>query len=313
MSNEAQFNSSPVINDFLNFCSEEAAPFVGEIKLSRQLDPPLFNEAADLLLNLAKISLGNNFPKQVVSGYRNLMIDTIKCQMRYEASGHYESSSYAEVRARTYDSGDFMNLYHWGVFVETFGWRHHLKMLKMFRDDFISRLESEERPLLLDLGCGSGVWHFLAQHFLPKLSILGVDISDTSIAIVRNLVAQLKKEDSISYVQADATSYESDQLFDAGICCLLLEHLEKPEDIFKVFQKALNPRGYAFVSCALTAAEVSHIHEFKDELEVAALAVANGFRVLHMQSFAPDNFPAGKKYLPRSLAMIIQKKVNEIW
>ena len=75
----------------------------------------------------------------------------------------------------------------------------------------------------------------------------------------------------------------------------------------------LENKGYAFITGALTASEVDHIYEFRRESEIVLMAEEAGFRVVSMYSAAPSSHPDSYRFLPRSLALILQKRKNDIW
>ncbi len=75
----------------------------------------------------------------------------------------------------------------------------------------------------------------------------------------------------------------------------------------------LETKAYAFITAALTAAETDHISEFRRESEIVLMAEEAGFRVVSMYSAAPPSHPDSHRFLPRSLALILQKRKNDIW
>lgn len=110
----------------------------------------------------------------------------------------------------------------------------------------------------------------------------------------------------------DALEYRNSEA-DAGISCFLLEHLENPSALLDNLAANLKPRAYAFVTGALTAAEVDHIAEFRNESELIAMAEAAGFRVVAMTSASPAVYPNSMRFLPRAMAMVLQRRDNDIW
>ena len=77
--------------------------------------------------------------------------------------------------------------------------------------------------------------------------------------------------------------------------------------------KLVIPGGKAFLTGALTAAQIDHIYEFRYESEFVALAEHHGFRVLEMRSAGPTRTLRGARFLPRSAALILQKRVYDNW
>lgn len=294
---------------------EELKPvFAKEVKRAYLSKTELFEELATPMLEWAKASLGADYQKILIDGYCYFVVDVNRSQARYEITGKYEFSSYDEVYKATYDSPEFMNLYHWGVYTTTFAWLHHLELYQFYRDNFLNPFfTSNKKGNLIDLGAGSGIWHFLFQRHLKGWLATAVDISETSVEAASVMSKVIDQAQSTEYVVGDALVYKGNKLFDAGISCFLLEHLENPDQLLKSLSYNLKNGSYAFITAALTAAEVDHIFEFKRESEIILLAEKAGFRVIKTYSSAPSGVPESKKYLPRSMALILQKRQNNIW
>jgi 2-polyprenyl-3-methyl-5-hydroxy-6-metoxy-1,4-benzoquinol methylase len=301
------------VENFLNYFREEAAAFYHEIERSRKSDPEAFNEIAEYLLSIAEMQIGDNCNEVLVEGYCTFVMEVNKSQREYEINRQYRYKTYAEVYKKTYDNPEFMKLYHWGVFVTTFAWEHHLRIYRMFRDQFLPLATNQEQSHLLDLGSGSGVWHLLALKLRGNLKSTAVDISRTSIDISRETAQRIGFGGVTDYICMDALEFSPAVPYDAGISCFLLEHLETPQKALEVLCNAIKDRSYAFLTCALTAAEIDHIYEFKYEHEVAKIIYDAGFRIIRSLSSSPSSFPPDKVFLPRSFALILQKRSNAIW
>ncbi len=302
------------LDGFLERFQMERPAFVQEILNAQQAYPDLFHELANPMLEWAEARLGEEYIDTLIHGYCTFVLGVNRSQSRYEKERQYQFSSFDDVYQTVYGDENFMRYYHWGVFVTTFGWRHHLPLYQLYRDNFLQRMSLRSGPQrLLDLGCGSGVWHILASRALEELHVCAVDISPTSIALSQDTVANLGLSGSINYICADALDYKLKTPVDAGVSCFLLEHLEKPADLLKNLADNIAPRGIAFVTCALTAAECDHIFEFRRESEPIALAEAAGFRLLECCSSAPIKIPDDRHYLPRSMAMVLERRKAEIW
>jgi hypothetical protein len=66
-----------------------------------------------------------------------------------------------------------------------------------------------------------------------------------------------------------------------------------------------------FITTALTAAETDHIYEFRRESEVLLLAEEAGFRVVASLSATPLVDRGAALYIPRSMALSLQKRGDE--
>jgi len=301
------------LDSFLAQLEETATPFFSQIQRTRDQNKPAFDDIGEFAIKLAEIQLGDGYLDHLIEGYCAFVLDVNRSQLEYEATRRYRHSSFNEVFAEVYDDPEFMSLYHWGVFVTTFAWEHHLKIAEFYRKDFLPLFTDVELPTLLDLGCGSGIWHLLAHREIPGLSSTGIDISKTSVMMAETLAMKLSLSDRAKYMVTDAMTFQADSPFTAGVSCFLLEHLEEPQKLLHGLSNALQDGAYAFVTCALTAAEIDHIFEIKHEHEIARMVYDAGFRLMKLLSASPTHFPKDRHYLARSVAMILQKRHNEIW
>ena len=63
----------------------------------------------------------------------------------------------------------------------------------------------------------------------------------------------------------------------------------------------------------LTAAQIDHVYEFQFESELVLMAEQAGFRLLEARSAAPQRTLRGASYLPRVMALILQKRKSATW
>lgn len=299
---------------FENRFRDMAAAFFREYERTQAAEPETLTKVAGLMLIWAKAALGEDYANHLIEGYCSFVMEVNRAQKSYEKNGRYEYETFAEVYEKAYSNKEFMDMYHWGVYCSTFIWHHHLKIYKFFESHFLPLIDKRgDTGHLIDLGAGSGIWHLLALGHLPGWHATAVDISQPSIEMSVRMASTLPFVASIKHICADATRWKPSELMDAGITCFLLEHLERPQDLLESLAGALKPGSHAFITCAITAAEIDHIYEFKHESEVLSLVESVGFRVKHMFSAEPETTPSDRKYLPRSLAMVVQKRHNEIW
>ena len=300
------------LKKFLDYFSNHgqiALPAIQKTHINQQES---FEELAEIVLSLAKRHLGENWIKTLVDGYLYMLIDINHSQADYERRGKYLNKSYDDVYNSVYNDSKFMDLYHWGVFVCTFAWEHHVKIYNLYRKSFLPLLNTKE-GCLLDLGCGSGVWSFLTTHFLPQWTSHGIDISKKSIELSTNMAKSAGLDNKVNFKAFDATTFKGAEKYNAAVSCFVIEHLEEPQRLLLNIASNLETKGYAFVTAALTAAEVDHITEFRRESEIVLMAEEAGFRVLSMYSSAPPYHPDSQRFLPRALGLVLQKRKNNIW
>lgn len=308
---------NPNLTDiFLTYLDREATVFAKHVHETEQRWPDLFRELSEPMLGWAQQVIGEDWCQTLTNGYIAFLIDVNRSQKEYEHDLHYRFSSYAEVFAQTYDDPEFMADYHWGVYVTTFAWEHHLLIYDFFRRHFVASMRENEDTIprrLLDLGCGSGIWSAIVLRQLENWHSTMVDISATTIALTRRTLTSAGLSSRTDLREADALQFHSEKVFDAGISCFLLEHLETPRALLDNLWNALGERRLAFVTTAITAAEIDHIFEFRRESEVVELAERAGFRVVASFSSAPRAIQADAAFLPRSIALVLQKRRGEYW
>jgi 2-polyprenyl-3-methyl-5-hydroxy-6-metoxy-1,4-benzoquinol methylase len=302
----------PETEKFISFLSENSKLYWPTIKKNIDNNSEEFFDLAEKMLLWSKRILGDDNFELLLNGFKSFVTDVNKSQMRYERDRKYRFSSYEEVFSQVYGNAEYMKNYHWGVYLSTFLWEHHLLIYKFFKDEFIDKYIKDEGNII-EFGSGSGIWGILALNDNPGCRLTGIDISAHSVETANKMAGKNGFGDITNYIEADALKYKSNQLHDIGISCFLLEHLETPEQLFANIEANLKEGAMAFVTGALTASEHDHIFEFKRESEINLLAEANGFRVVKTFSSAPVGYSRDYHFLPRSMALVLQKRKNEIW
>ena len=297
---------------FLDYFSQHCQVYFPAIKNTYLNNRSSFEELALVMLSWAEDQLGENWEKVLANGYLSYIMDVNRSQIEYERRGNYLNKKYSDVFDRVYNNSEFMSMYHWGVFVSTFAWHHHIKIYDLYRSSFLSRL-NQKGGHILDLGSGSGIWSFLTTHFSPQWTSQGIDISEKSIELSTAMAMRSGFNNKVNFKVCDALKYTGNKKYNAAISCFLMEHLEEPKLLLQNMALNLETKAYAFITAALTAAEVDHISEFRRESEIVLMAEQAGFRVISMESSAPPSHLDSYKFLPRSLALILQKRKNDIW
>jgi SAM-dependent methyltransferase len=275
--------------------------------------PDRFARVSERLIGWADATLGGDSLEQLVDGYLSFTFDVNSSQRAYEQTGRYRPETADEIYAEIYAIPEVMTPYHWGMYATLFAWEHHLAIVELFERSFLSRFPIDEPIEIVDLGCGSGVWSAIALSALPKARARLVDISPTTVDITARMLAAAGFADSATVQIGDATEPFAGRAADGAISGFVLAHLERPKKLFDAIAAGLKTHGTAFVTAALSAAESDHITEFRREGEVIALAEAGGFRLIQAHSFAPEGVAASARYLPRALALVLEKRRGEVW
>jgi 2-polyprenyl-3-methyl-5-hydroxy-6-metoxy-1,4-benzoquinol methylase len=150
---------------------------------------------------------------------------------------------------------------------------------------------------------------------MPDATLEGYDISPQSIEIADSVARAAGVAGRAKYVEKNALDLAEIEAgsADGCICSFLVEHLEDPQHLYKVLSHLLKPGGLAFITGALTAAQVDHIYEYKYESELVKMCENAGLRVLETLSANPLRTLPKAKFMPRSMALLVQKRKNEIY
>ena len=162
-----------LIRDFVSHLEQRDEWFPYSRGISKLVDEGDrdFLDLSELLLGWAKEFLGENAYEILAAGYVAFVTDVNRSQIKYEIAGHYANSNYDEVFKSVYSNEEFMRYYHWGVYVSTFAWPHHVKLAQHFRQNFIDKYCQADGLRVVDLGSGSGIWSFLSAFHNPSLDI----------------------------------------------------------------------------------------------------------------------------------------------
>jgi len=298
------------IERLLTYVDEQYPQFNQGIKESIARTPERFKYIADLFLCWALKARGNGAIESSVDAFVQFTTDVNLAQARYEATGHYENKSFAELYESHYSQKSHMDGYLWGVYLTNFLWAHHLEISLFFESRFLSRLPKNSS--IVEIAPGHGGWGVWALHELNDASLQGYDISASSIEIASSISEAAGVKQRASYCERDALDLKSLEAenCDAIICSFLIEHLENPTKLFAIIQKLLRPGCVAFVTGALTAAQIDHIYEIHHESEMLKMAESQGLRVLETLSTNPQRLFPRAKFIPRSMAMLVEKPMS---
>jgi ubiquinone/menaquinone biosynthesis C-methylase UbiE len=278
---------------------------------ARAIAPDRFDSIAEMFLGWLIAAKGREGIAMAADAFVRFSTDVNMAQARYEVDGHYANKSFAEVYADHYSQQETMDDYLWGIYLTNFLWAHHTEISFFFRDYFLTRLCAARD--LVEIAPGHGGWGTWALHSLPQARLQGFDISPSSIAIASSVCRAAGFEQRATYIERNAL--DLDQMAPASadglICSFVVEHLEQPDQLFAVIQHLLKPRAVGFVTGALTAAQVDHIYEFRFESELVKMCEDHGMRVLASLSAGPKRQLPNARFLPRSMALIVQKRTHD--
>jgi SAM-dependent methyltransferase len=280
---------------------------------ARSQFPDRYADLADTFLGWAVRAWGREALPGMVDAFVRFTTSVNLSQARYERAGHYEHKTFQDCLTGLYTEEESMDDYLLGVYLTNFLWAHHAEICFRFEDSFLRRVT--DARTLVEIAPGHGGWGALALKHLPEARLVGYDISPSSIRLASELMGGAGFAGRATYELKDALDLDAvpAESADAVVCNFLVEHLERPEKLFAVIRHLLKPGGQAFVTGALTAAQVDHIYEFRYESELVRMAEAAGLRVTETFSGAPRRTLPNARFLPRSMLLIVQKRHNDIY
>ena len=299
--------SHPLYDRLISCFREKFPQNLRGISDAEAVQPGRLQPHVEEFLTWAVAAFGESIIETAAEAFVGFTTDVNIAQVRYEKEGQYRCHTYAEVYETHYSKAEEMHGYLWGIYLSNWLWAHHADLSYFYLDRFVRPIAAGSH--FVEIAPGHGGWGILAMHRVPGATIEGYDISPLSIEIASRLARGAGLEGRARYEERDALSLSSlvPESADACVCSFVLEHLEEPEAIFRAVAHILRPGKTAFITGALTAAQVDHIFEFKKESELVLMAEKYGLRVTETLSANPARQLPKARFVPRSMALVVRK------
>ncbi len=130
---------------------------------------------------------------------------------------------------------------------------NRVSFLRELGSKWIPQVEGLEKRLnrpgarIIDVGCGSG-WSSIGLALaFPHAHIDAYDLDRASIREARSNAIENGISDRVTFHCEDATTVESNRLYDLFICCETLHDMADPVSALKTARRHLKPQGTALV------------------------------------------------------------------
>lgn len=254
----------------------------GLIDVARaSLDAP---EAAELS-DYVDFCAANGAPlEEVVRSYRVVVEDTLREQLFFRRHRRYRHQRFADVAGSVYFSPEYMGRYMRGLAVTSFLWPNHAAIRHHFEwtlDRLPGLLGAGPRSgRYLEVGPGHGFYMAAAMRRRVCRTYLGVDLSPTSVALTREMLARTRSDAAWEVREADFSDATLEGPFDLVVMGEVLEHVEDPLTILRRARALTAPSGITFLTTCANSPATDHIYLFRNADEVDALCARAGFQVV---------------------------------
>ncbi len=219
-----------------------------------------------------------------VQDYLRMCEDFVVEQAKFQRTGRYSLSTFAEAEAKVYSNPETMEYYMHGLLLSQFLWGHHYRVL----DFFINHLPTfgGEVGRYLEIGCGHGLYLNAATELLSQqVHYQALDISATSIEMARHFVGS----DEVEYLQRNIFDHEVTKGVDLITAGEIIEHLEEPIAFLDKVHRLLAEKGVLFITVPVNAPAIDHIYLFERAEDARDMLRESGFEIVEeLEAYAED-------------------------
>ena len=276
-----------------------------KLRRTLPLEDPFFVSASDDFYGSFFFRPGGGGIASSVQAYLRMLETMRTLQRSFLETGRYPNESLAEAEGAVYANQSVMTDHMLGLALAQFLWIDQFTRFRAFHE----WLPDSAHPVFryLEIGAGHGLYLREAARQLPGANIQVLDISETSLDMVRAV-----GPGTASYLLADFLEWvpEDSIPFDFLTIGEILEHVENPGDFLSKAHSLLAPRGRAFITTPCNAPMIDHVFLFENRDEIRALLLSSNFRILKETSCATDNLPiedAERFQVPIMFAALVEK------
>jgi 2-polyprenyl-3-methyl-5-hydroxy-6-metoxy-1,4-benzoquinol methylase len=217
--------------------------------------------------------------EEVAADYRWLCDRMNEEELHFRRTNSYRLSTFADANREVYSNGEFMRRYMNGVLLSHIWWDNHARVIEYYANSFLPANRDGYRHL--EIGPGHGLLLYLAASDPRCASASGWDVSETSIAATRSMLARLGVTRGVELTRRDLMDgRDSDARFDSIVISEVCEHLEDPRAALVKLSHHLAPGGRLFVNVPINSPAPDHIYLLRTPEESVELVRSAGLSVV---------------------------------
>lgn len=297
-----------MLSELLAIFERDDPKSLKSIRHAREIDPQLFDAVGEKILVAMKKYFPESNLADLAKAYSVFTFEQNWLQAQYDRTGKFACAcdTHAAANSAVYQNTEVMANYYAVLLLTQFLWPHHLEIVRFYSERFVPLLGDDCQ--ILEMAPGHGLYGRLILEQKSHAQLLGMDISPFSITLATRSAEIEGLAGRARYQQGDVLHGDK---FVPGcnvvIAGELLEHLDQPRLLMESISRQLIEGGLAFVTAAITAAQVDHVYEFKSEADVYALFQDLPLKLVDSLLVAPKTIRPGTTRVPRVLAMILKR------
>lgn len=216
--------------------------------------------------------------EELVGSYNTVTVEAQIELLYFRKHKAYRWSKFSEVAKNVYFNKPYMRKYMYGLALTSFLWPNHAAM----HNFFIQTFPDGATGTYLEVGPGHGYYFMEASRMGNFTSLIGVDISASSIAMTRDIVRHfsIEKRSEVDLIEADFLDFDaSHEPYSCIVMGEVLEHVEEPALFLSRLAQISTPKTHIYMTTCVNAPAVDHIFLFRHPDEIEEMAMKCGLSV----------------------------------
>lgn len=227
--------------------------------------------------------------EEAARAYNRMCMDFLKEQIRFKKTGKYLIDDAAVAYEEVYSKPEVMRYYMIGLLLSYMFWPNHYAMLRFLDDN----LKGRKITKYLDIAPGHGLFTVHATQQSPDLDGVLVDLSPTSLAVSKSILAAFDVDTSrLRTVQGDFLKTDLGTTgFDFITMGEVLEHVNEADVFMARAANLLAPGGAIFMTTCANCPALDHVYHFHNVKEIRTLIAGAGLKIEAEMALPSDPFP----------------------